>query len=181
MAAQYPVSFWVTIMPALLPHASCSIAGIFRLPSSSSCLLLPSSVAIAGSSCLLWKWGDVLHTKMATQGTRFHLSAWEAAAAWFSTCPNCRAHTAFMSNSLIYQEWNLLLATVGIHQQAMQNMAMVESELLGEICVSDAFCPLLSALRLVFEEWCVEVHCTADVERLPLGAGVQGRQVIFLS
>lgn len=101
MAAQYPVSFWVTIMPALLPHASCSIAGIFRLPSSSSCLLLPSSVAIAGSSCLLWKWGDVLHTKMATQGTRFHLSAWEAAAAWFSTCPNCRAHTAFMSNSLI--------------------------------------------------------------------------------
>lgn len=50
---QYPLH-WVPIMPALLLlGASCYIAGIFRLLSSSSCLLLPSSVATPGSSCLL--------------------------------------------------------------------------------------------------------------------------------
>lgn len=38
-----------------------------------------------------------------------------------------------------------------------------------------------SVLCWIFEEWLVAVHCAADVERLPVGAGFQGCQVIFLS
>lgn len=85
---------------------------------------------------------------MATQGTWFHLSARAAtAAAQFPTCPIHRAHM-LSCQTHSHQEWNSLLATVAIRQQAVHNMAMVESELLGKL-VCDAlitFCHLLCAV-----------------------------------
>lgn len=53
----------------------------------------------------------------------------------------------------------------------------------GKIHVSDAlvtFCRLLCAVSGFWGVTCRSA-CAADVERLPLGAGFQGHQVIFLS
>ena len=79
----------------------------------------------------------------------------------------------------------MLLATAIVHWRAIHNMAMVESECyLEETPVSDDLVTLICCLLCAvsdFEESLVAVCCAADVERLLVGAGFQGRLVIFLS
>lgn len=119
---------------------------------------------------------------MATQGMWFHLSAW-AVAARFSTCPSCRAHTGFMSNSFIpgvkFVACHCGRPSAGNAKYGYSTIWIIQGKLVWVMpWLPSATC---SVLCLVFEEWLVAVHCAADVERLPLSAGFQGRQVIFLS
>lgn len=122
---QYPLQ-QVPVMPALLLGTSCYIAGIFRLLSSSSCLLLPSSVATPEAA--VFCGSKVMCCHLCTENKAHH----------FIYQPGQQQHDFLLAQAVklrlllcqthSYQEWNLLLATVVIHRQAMHNMAMVESE-----------------------------------------------------
>lgn len=103
----------------------------------------------------------------------------QQAATWFPTCPSCRAHTAFMSNSFILVACHCGHPLAGNADYANGRIWIIQEKFVWVMTwLPSATC---SVLCLVFEEWLVEVLCAADVERLPLGAGFQGCQVIFLS
>lgn len=120
---------------------------------------------------------------MATQGTWFHLSAWAAGSNMISCLPQLQSSYCFYVK-LIHTGVKFVAChcghpSAGNAEYANGRIWIIQEKFVWVMTwLPSATC---SVLCLVFEEWLVEVHCAADVERLPLGAGFQGCQVIFLS